>query len=412
MNKFEEEIESIIIAVKKLKPVDEDILELKELCKTLQINITKVFIQRRNKNDINYYVGKGKIHEIKKFTTEHKVRSVIINEAISNNQRKNIEDLLKLEVLDRNEVILKIFSLHAKSFQSKLQVELAQLKYKLPRLIGKGKVLSRTGGGIGTLGPGETRLEYDRRKIRERISVLKRKLSDIEKSQSLMLKKSRKDPILKISLVGYTSAGKSTLLKSLTSDKTIYTSENLFSTLSTLSRRVVLPSNLNVIFSDTVGFIRNLPVQLVESFKSTLSHINYSDLVLIIVDVSDENFTEKMQSVLIILNDIIKKDVEKLLIFNKIDKLPQEKLKTLSNRYPNAYFMSAINKNNAKKFLTFLENYLISKGLIKSCIIETDNYNQSILNKFSKNVGIKIISDKKVQILAKPFIINKIHYLK
>ncbi len=398
----------IIVSIdNKRRNIQQDINELKELCKTIGYNIKEVFIQNRKDPDAKFYVGKGKLLELKDFVEKEKIKIVVFEASLSNIQRKNINKLLKIKIFDRNEIILEIFKLHAQTLQAKLQVELAKLSYELPRLIGKGKELSRLGGGIGTLGPGETELEFNRRTIRKRISFLKKKLKKISNSQALSLKRNSNHNFLRISIVGYTSAGKSTLLKTLSSDENIIVSKDLFSTLSTVSRKIHLPSGFNAVFSDTVGFINNIPVDLIESFKSTLSHINYSDMILMLVDLSDENYKNKMNSVNLTLSSILNKDIPILLVFNKIDKVATSKLNLIKKEHPQAYLISATSKDNANNLLKFVEKYLLDKGILQKMNISNTMENRIIVNKFRGSIGI--IQDlKTIQIVSTTGIIQKI----
>jgi GTP-binding protein HflX len=387
--------------------LDDDIRELKDLCYTIKIDVVHVFTQNRSKPDINFYVGKGKIAEIQEYIISNFIDIVIFNGELSLIARKNLDDFLKVEILDRNEVILEIFRIHAKTSRSKIQVELAKLTYQLPRLTGKGKSLSRTGGGIGTLGPGETILEYNRRTIRKRIYILKKKLENVSKAESLSLKKAAYSAVPRISLVGYTSVGKSTLLKNLTFDNSILVSKDLFSTLSTLSRRVILPSGVYSIFSDTVGFIKDLPTSLLESFKSTLIHINYSDLILMIVDSSSDNYMEKINAVNIILKDVLEKDIPILVVFNKIDRITTQRLELLRLKYPNSYFISAISGDSIKKFLEFIESYLLKIKVFNKIQIPKEFEYKIFNSKFNGKVGFLKEKDS-TYLIAKKAVISKI----
>jgi GTP-binding protein HflX len=365
----------------------ENLEELELLCNTLEVSVERSFIQRKRYRDPNFYVGKGKIGEIKEYLKHHNIDVVIFNTTLSPIQRKNWRKSLKIDILDRNEIILEIFRIHARTSQSKLQVEIAKLQYELPNLIGKGKSMSRTGGGIGTLGPGETALEYDRRKIRRKLNFLKKKLVKIERSQQLILN-NKNNGIAKISIAGYTSAGKSTLLKALTSDEKIKISKSLFSTLSTLSRKVTLPSGVNAVFSDTVGFIKDIPVQLVESFKSTLAHINYSDLIIVLIDASDENYLEKMISVEKILNDITSFDIPRLIVFNKIDRLVPEKVNLIKLSYPEAYLLSALSQKSVSQFLSFLESFLITNKILEKSDVFVPMKKRYLIDKLRGEIGV------------------------
>jgi GTP-binding protein HflX len=398
----------IIVSVDKGLPDFSDSLnELVLLCNTLGIIINKIFVQKRKSADTVFYVGKGKITEIREYSENNKDKNLIFNTDLSGIQRKNLEKQLKINILDRSEVILKIFKAHAGTAQSKLQVEIAELQYEMPKLIGKGKDMSRTGGGIGTLGPGETMLEYNRRTIRKKLHFFKKKLDKIEKSRKLLLDKSDTNGTPRIAIAGYTSAGKSTLLKTLTSDDDILVSDSLFSTLSTLSRKVGLPSGLNTVFSDTVGFIRNLPEQLTESFKSTLEHINYSDLIILLIDASDDNYTEKMFSVEKILNDIVRSDIPRLIIFNKIDKISRERINLLKSLYPNAYLLTSVSFGKVFEFLNFLESYLVETKIIKKIDILVPPEKKYLVDRLRGKIGVLSSNSESLTIVGKSSVISR-----
>lgn len=267
--------------------------------------------------------------------------ALVFNDEISPIQQRNVEEFLELEVLDRTQVILEIFSRHATTHEGKLQVEMAKLTYELPRLRGKGLYLSNPGAGIGTRGPGEKLLELEKRKIKERISSLKRELLKIKKERENIRKARLESGYRLISIAGYTNAGKSTLLKKLSEEKSILVSEKLFSTLSPKIRRVKFPNGRAYLFSDTVGFIDKLPHTLIEAFHSTLEEVLYADLILLLVDASDSYFKDKIKASYNVLNEIGVTDKEVMLVFNKIDIVPESKLEIIRYEYPKAIFISA-----------------------------------------------------------------------
>lgn len=307
---------------------------------------------------------------------------IVINDKINNIQRKNIEKELNVNVLDRNEIIIEIFNKNANNAESKIQVELAKLKYELPKLIGKGIELSRTGAGIGTVGPGETLLEYNRRNIKERINILSKKLKKISIRKENINKNKNNNLIPVISIAGYTCAGKSSLLSELSDDNNIKISDKLFSTLSTKTKKVVLPSGLEILITDTVGFIRNLPVELIEAFKTTLNDINNSDLIISIIDISEKDFEEKMEIINSTFEDILNKNIPIIKVFNKIDKL--DDYSTYKLIYNNDYFLSCKSINSINDFLVNLEKEL----LIKKIIIEKEiSIKYSDYWKVEKNLG-------------------------
>jgi len=317
--------------------------ELENLCQTIDFEVVEKIVQRRDKPDPATYLGFGKLEKLKVFCKENNVDALVFNDEISPIQQRNTEEFLELEVLDRTQVILEIFSQHATTHEGKLQVEMAKLTYELPRLRGKGLYLSNPGAGIGTRGPGEKLLELDKRKIKERISSLKKELLKIKKERENIRKTRLESGYRLVSIVGYTNAGKSTLLKKLSDEKSILVSEKLFSTLSPKVRRVKFPNGRAYLFSDTVGFIDKLPHTLIEAFHSTLEEVLYADLILLLVDASDGYFNDKIKASYNVLSEIGVTDKEIMLVFNKIDIVPESRLEIIRYEYPKAIFISAKN---------------------------------------------------------------------
>jgi len=268
-----------------------------------------------------FFIGPGKVKEVAALKEELSYDLVIFDDELSPSQTRNLEAELDTGVLDRTALILDIFARRARTKEGKLQVELAQLEYRLTRLAGYRNYLSRLGGGIGTRGPGETKLEMDRRQIRHRISTLKRDIEQIRKHRQLHRERRRRDQLPLVSLVGYTNAGKSTLFRALSKENTLVSSR-LFSTLDTLIRRIQLGRNVPVLISDTVGFIRKLPHQLVSAFRATLEEVVEADLILHVIDVSDPDREQKRQVVIDVLNEIGAGDHQMLTVYNKMDLLP------------------------------------------------------------------------------------------
>ena len=296
--------------------VDEYLEELSFLAKTAGVNPVKRFTQKLPNPDNTTFLGKGKINEVKEYVKDEKIDVVIFDDDLTPSQLKNIQKIfLKTKILDRSNLILDIFASRAQTAQARTQVELAQYEYLLPRLTRMWTHLERQKGGIGMRGPGETQIETDRRIIKDKISLLKKKLAKIDK-QSLTRRKGRAD-MIRVALVGYTNAGKSTLMNKLSKSE-IFAENKLFATLDTTVRKVVL-NNLPFLLSDTVGFIRKLPHQLVESFKSTLDEVRESDLLLHVVDISNPNFEEQIEIVNTTISDIGAQSKPQLIIFNKID---------------------------------------------------------------------------------------------
>ena len=302
--------------------VDEYLEELSFLAKTAGVIPVKRFTQRLPNPDNTTFLGKGKINEVKEYVKDEKIDVVIFDDDLTPSQLKNIQKIfLKTKILDRSNLILDIFASRAQTAQARTQVELAQYEYLLPRLTRMWTHLERQKGGIGMRGPGETQIETDRRIIKDKISLLKKKLAKIDK-QSLTRRKGRAD-MIRVALVGYTNAGKSTLMNKLSKSE-IFAENKLFATLDTTVRKVVL-KNLPFLLSDTVGFIRKLPHQLVESFKSTLDEVRESDLLLHVVDISNPNFEEQIEIVNTTISDIGAQSKPQLIIFNKIDAYTYEK---------------------------------------------------------------------------------------
>ena len=294
---------------------------MRELAASAGARIIGEVIQHRDRPDPATFIGKGKVEELREEVLVEGVDVVIFDDELSPSQAKNLEEALDTKVVDRTGLILDIFARRARTKEGKLQVELAQLEYRLTRLAGYREYLSRLGGGIGTRGPGETKLEMDRRQVRHRISTLKRDIEQIRKHRQLHRERRRREQLPLVSLVGYTNAGKSTLFRALSKENTLVSSR-LFSTLDTLIRRIQLRQNLPILVSDTVGFIRKLPHQLVSAFRATLEEVVEADLILHILDASDPDREEKHEVVLKVLEQIGAANHPMLTVFNKIDLVP------------------------------------------------------------------------------------------
>jgi GTP-binding protein HflX len=292
--------------------------ELRELAEAAGGHVVKEVVQHRTKPDASFFVGKGKAHQLRDDVLAEDADVVIFDDGLSPAQMRNLETLLEVKVIDRTGLILDIFARRASTREGKLQVELAQLNYHLSHLAGRSDWLSRLGGGIGTRGPGETKLEVDRRRVRERIARLKREIEQIRKHRQLHRSRRRRSKQQVVSLVGYTNAGKSTLFRCLSREDTLVSSR-VFSTLDTVVRRIHLGGRTSVLVSDTVGFIRKLPHELVTAFRATLEEVVESDLILHVVDVSDPGYLDKMSAVLEVLRDIGCGDQPILTVYNKSD---------------------------------------------------------------------------------------------
>ncbi len=329
---MEEKKQRCVLVGVKLKSSREDITEsIEELGGLVEAaGGTVVAIAHQERESIHpaTFIGKGKLEEIHDFAASNDVDLVVFDDELSGAQLRNIEEALDCAVLDRTALILDIFARRAESRIAKLQVELAQLKYRLPRLVGLNKSLSRTGGGIGTRGPGEQQLELDRRRINERIAEIRRRLREAEKSRQTQRKKRQEDHIPVVSLIGYTNAGKSTLMNRMIGDhgdaeKQVYVENMLFATLDTFSRKVVLDDKKTFILNDTVGFISKLPHALVEAFKATLEEVLEADLLLHVVDVSNDEMERQLKVTEKVLDEIGHSGQKTLIVYNKADRLDE-----------------------------------------------------------------------------------------
>jgi GTPase len=321
--------------------IDDPYIELERLIETSGARVVAAVTQRETKPTAQFYVGPGKVEEIAEAVREHEADLVVFNNELSPLQFKSLEKELEVKVIDRTQLILDIFAMRANSNEGKIQVELAQLEYLLPRISGKGIELSRLGGGIGTRGPGETKLETDRRRIRDNISTLKKKLEKVVNNRLIQKQRREKANIPVVSLVGYTNAGKTTLFNAL-SNETAFVEDKLFATLDPLMRRVYFPDAGNALIVDTVGFIKNLPVKLVESFKSTLEGVREARLLLHVIDISSPQYMEQMDEVFRIINELEAAEIPCILVFNKADRLEKpERLELLLKQYPNSVPLSA-----------------------------------------------------------------------
>jgi len=321
--------------------VEEYLVELAFLADTAGADVVDSFIQDRKLRDPAYCIGKGKVEELVLFVKEHEIDLVIFDDDLTPAQARNLEQALECKVIDRTGLILQIFAIRAQSAQAKMQVELAQLEYMLPRLSGKWTHLSKQKGGIGNKGPGETQIETDRRLVRNRIALLKKKLREVALQHDTQTRS--RQAVQRVSLVGYTNAGKSTLMNELCPEAEAFAENRLFATLDTKTRRLELNINKLVLLSDTVGFIRKLPHTLMESFKSTLDEVLQADFLLHVVDISHPGFEEQMTVVRDTLKDIGVNHDNIIEVFNKIDALEDpSQLRELGEKYPEAVFISAV----------------------------------------------------------------------
>ena len=292
--------------------------ELASLAETAGAEVVSSYRQKREKYDSKSLIGSGKLAEIKAIVDADEIDTVIVNDRLTPRQNVNLEAELGVKVIDRMQLILDIFAMRARSHEGKLQVHLAQLKYMLPRLAGQGVMLSRQAGGIGSRGPGESQLELNRRSIRNQISDIERQLKIVEKNRETGREKRTESQVFKIGLIGYTNAGKSTIMNVLTNDKQ-YEADELFATLDATTKQIYLQNQFQVTLTDTVGFIQNLPTELVAAFKSTLEESRHVDLLLHVIDASDPNHAEHEKVVLNLLKNLDMLDIPRLAVYNKID---------------------------------------------------------------------------------------------
>lgn len=349
--------------------VDDSLEELKQLADTAGATVIKKFIQKRPKPDPAFFIGRGKVQELALYAQQENIDLCIFDDELSPAQQRNIESVMGIRILDRTALILDIFAQRARTNEGKLQVELAQLQYTLPRIMGKGLMLSRLGGGIGTRGPGETKLEVDRRRIRDRIAFIKDQIEKVKAVRSLHRSKRKKNNVFEVSLVGYTNAGKSTLLNTLTNSD-IYAKDQLFATLDPTTRQLTLPNKQEIIITDTVGFIQRLPHQLIAAFRSTLEVVTEADLLVHVIDVSHELYKEQAAAVHEVLKEIGAETKPVITVYNKIDKLPPDsKLADRLALEEDAVCISAAKKLNLETLQQMIESHLKSKAVeVTLCI--------------------------------------------
>lgn len=349
--------------------VDDSLEELKQLADTAGATVIKKFIQKRPKPDPAFFIGRGKVQELALYAQQENIDLCIFDDELSPAQQRNIESVMGIRILDRTALILDIFAQRARTNEGKLQVELAQLQYTLPRIMGKGLMLSRLGGGIGTRGPGETKLEVDRRRIRDRIAFIKDQIEKVKAVRSLHRSKRKKNNVFEVSLVGYTNAGKSTLLNTLTNSD-IYAKDQLFATLDPTTRQLTLPNKQEIIITDTVGFIQRLPHQLIAAFRSTLEVVTEADLLVHVIDVSHELYKEQADAVHEVLKEIGAETKPVITVYNKIDKLPPDsKLADRLAQEEDTVCISAAKKLNLETLQQMIEKHLKSKAVeVTLCI--------------------------------------------
>ncbi|MCM8783305.1 MAG: GTPase HflX [Candidatus Omnitrophica bacterium] len=349
---------------KKGWDLEDDAQELEELTLSSGGEVLEKITVEIKKPHPAYFIGRGKVQEIAISAQRNGAEVVIFSDNLSSTQQRNLEEIIQVKTIDRTQLILDIFARHARSMEGKIQVELAQLEYLYPRLTGKGIMLSRLGGGIGTRGPGEQKLEVDRRRIRKRIAKLKNDLELIKSRRDTLRKKRKELDIPLVAIIGYTNAGKTTLLNTLTASQELV-QNSLFSTLDAVSRRYILPDKQRILFIDTVGFLHKLPHGLIEAFKSTLEEVKEADILLHVLDISDPLAQKKKEAVYEVLSELEAIGKPIITALNKIDRLEnKEVLENKLSRYENAVAVSALYGMGLEllinKITTILKSRLVS----------------------------------------------------
>ena len=369
---------------------EESLKELVNLVKTAGSSPTIIQTKRVEKIDPKTFIGKGSIKELVDISDANDIDVVLFDCELTPNQQKELRALFKCDVVDRTGLILDIFALHAQSKEASLQVELALSIYLKPRLAGLGKTLNQQGGGIGTRGPGETKLETDNRLIDNRINKLKREIKKVSKQREVQSSFRKKNNTPLVSIVGYTNAGKSTMLEKITSSKT-YVANELFATVDSLQRELKIDGiNEHIILSDTVGFIQNLPTTLIESFKSTLTVVKEANLLIHVVDAASAIPEMHINTVHEIL-DQIEADVPEVLVFNKIDRIDKASLNYLTEKYQDAIFVSSTKGTNIKKLISEITTNVFGDLNEVSLIISPKDLDQ--LHKYSSIISVKNIEE-------------------
>ncbi|CCU86077.1 MAG: GTPase HflX [Thermotogae bacterium] len=334
--------------------------ELQELARTAGYYVTENVVQNLDYPDPRHYLGKGKVDFAKRMIEAFGVSLAITRHELSPSQAMNLERLLGIPVIDRTQLILEIFAEHATTKEGKLEVELASLKYQLPRLKGFGRMLSQTGAGIGTRGPGEKKLEIDRRQAQDRISRLRKEIEELAKRREISRKKRQSSSVPLVSFVGYTNVGKSSLVSEISSEDLVI-EDKLFATLDTRVRKAKLPAGMQLLVSDTVGFIRELPHELMESFKSTLDEVKYSDILVVVSDASDMAIKDKYSVVDRTLREIGAGEIRRIHVLNKIDLCTNERLAELEGFFPDSVMVSALRSYNIEGILNEITRKLFGE---------------------------------------------------
>jgi len=374
-------------------PLEARAAELKELARSSGASVAAEILCRKEKPSPDLFIGKGKFEELQQLVSRENANLVIFNNDLTPTQLRNIEKGLDgIRTIDRTQLILDIFARNARSVEGKVQIELAQLEYLLPRLTGKGIHLSRLGGGIGTRGPGEKILEYDRRRIRDQIAKLKRKLEDIEKRRAALRKRRSDAFFTTVAIVGYTNAGKTTLLNQLTDSKKLV-ANRLFSTLDPVARSYVLPNNQKILFLDTVGFLHNLPHHLVEAFKSTLEEVSTADILLHVLDASSEKIHDEDKAVYKVLKELGAENKIIINVLNKIDLVVNpDRISRLKKDFKNAVTISSLTGVGFPGLIDEISGLL--SGLVTDIKIDIPHNRMDLVNMIYENGRVNHREDK------------------
>ncbi|GAA0710688.1 GTPase HflX [Paraclostridium ghonii] len=384
---------NITTNVKKVDDIDinESMEELKELAKAAGAEVVGSIIQNRPAREAAFYIGKGKVEEIKAYCESLDATVVIFNDELSGAQIRNIEELVQRKVIDRTTLILDIFAQRALSKEGKLQVELAQLKYRMPRLYGMGGEMSRTGAGIGTRGPGEQKLEVDKRHILNKMADIRQELRDVKKNRETQRAQRLKSNIPIVALVGYTNAGKSTLLNELIKthkdysvEKEVLSKDMLFATLDVTLRKALLPNKREFLVVDTVGFVSKLPHDLVEAFKATLEEVHYADLIVHVVDTTNDSFEIQENTTKNVLKELDANDKPTIMAYNKIDRL---ELDIYPKNQENIVYISAKQGINMDKLIDMIQDALMENTHKVDLLLPYDK--GDIFNKLKNKYNIE-----------------------
>ncbi|MDG5470382.1 GTPase HflX [Jeotgalibacillus sp. ET6] len=363
--------------------IQQSLQELQALTETAKGEVISILTQNRDRIHSGTYIGKGKVEELQALEEEFEPDVIIFNSELSPSQNRNLSKVLSARIIDRTQLILDIFAQRARSREGKLQVQLAQLEYMLPRLGGQGIELSRLGGGIGTRGPGETKLETDRRHIRNEIAEVKRQLNQVVKHREQYRERRRKNNVFQIALVGYTNAGKSTLFNRL-AEADSFEENQLFATLDPMTRKLLLPSGYSVLMTDTVGFIQDLPTTLIASFRSTLEEVNEADMLLHIVDASHPDYVEHEKTVHKLFKELKMDHIPTMTVYNKKDEVWNQ---FTASPNQNWMLISALDLNDIEKLKEKIEEAMIE--LMIPFEMNLSSNEGGLLAKFKREAVIK-----------------------